>query len=133
MVLLLAASCTAASTVSAAPTLANGPLTRLVGEWTGRSLCVTTTRPACTDETVVYAIRLDAAKPGALVITADKIVRGQRESMAELACRFEATRQQLVCPMGKAHWRFRWDGTMLVGGLFDPDEGEVRFVHVVKP
>lgn len=122
----------AAGHVLAAPTISNGSLTRIAGEWRGRSLCVTTQRPACTDETVVYAITVDDAANGVLRIAADKIVAGRRESMVVLSCRFETSRQQVLCPMGAAEWRFRWDGRMLVGGLFDPREGTVRFVHVSR-
>jgi hypothetical protein len=118
----------------AKPTASNGSTEQLVGEWRGRSLCVTTARPACTDETVVYRIRRHAPGTEAFDIQADKIVDGQAQFMGDIACNFEATRQQLRCPMGQGEWRFRWDGRQLVGLLYDKD-GPFRVIRVdrVKP
>jgi hypothetical protein len=116
----------------AAPTRSNGPTGQLSGEWRGRSLCVTTTRPACTDETVSYRIR--RPKPGvdAFAIEASKLVDGKFEVMGpELDCSFEPTRQQLLCPMGQGRWQFRWDGRQLVGALLDPS-GLFRLIRVDK-
>jgi hypothetical protein len=79
----------------------------------------------------VYAIVVDDATKGSLHIAADKIVGGKREPMGVLTCRFQAIRQQLLCPMGEGQWQFRWDGEMLVGGLIDRD-GAFRFVQVSR-
>ena len=122
----------AAGFAQAAPTKSNGATEQLVGEWRGRSLCVTTTRPACTDETVSYRIR--RPKPGvdAFAIEASKLVDGKFEVMGpELECSFEPTRQQLLCPMGQGRWQFRWDGRQLVGALLDPS-GLFRLIRVDK-
>ena len=116
----------------ATPTRSNGSIDQLLGEWRGRSLCVTTTRPACTDETVSYRIR--RTKPGVdkFAIEASKLVDGKYESMgAALDCSFEPTRQQLLCPMGEGRWQFRWDGRQLVGVLLDPS-GPFRLIRVDK-
>jgi hypothetical protein len=131
---LLFPSLLAALPAPAKPTASNGPTGQLVGEWHGRSLCVTTTRPACTDESVVYRISRHAPGTEAFDIKADKIVAGQAQFMGDLACHFEATRQQLRCPMGQGEWRFRWDGHQLVGVLYDQD-GPFRVIRVdkVKP
>ena len=102
----------------------------MLGEWRGRSLCVTTTRAACTDETVVYRIARGAGA-GAFHISAQKIVGGKEAFMGDIDCSFETTRQQLLCPMGDSRWQFRWDGGQLLGGLFDAG-GAVRFVQVVR-
>src|SRR6478735_4922243 len=107
--------CLVASAAVAKPTASNGPTQQLEGEWRGRSLCVTTKRPACTDETVVYRIKRHAPGTEAFDIAAFKIVDGEEQFMGDLACNFEATRQQLLCPMGAGEWRFRWDGRQLVG------------------
>jgi hypothetical protein len=121
----------AATGALAKPTASNGPTQQLEGEWRGRSLCVTTQRPACTDETVVYRIKRHAAGTEAFDIAAFKIVEGEEQFMGDLACNFEATRQQLICPQGAGAWRFRWDGRELLGVLFDP-EGPFRVIHVDK-
>ena len=123
--------CLVASAAVAKPTASNGPTQQLEGEWRGRSLCVTTKRPACTDETVVYRIKRHAPGTEAFDIAAFKIVDGEEQFMGDLACNFEATRQQLLCPMGAGEWRFRWDGRQLVGVLHDPD-GPFRVIHVDK-
>src|SRR5689334_17713283 len=105
--------CLVSSPVLAKPTSSNGPTQQLDGEWRGRSLCVTTKRPACSDETVVYRIKRHAPGAEAFDIAAFKIVGGKEEFMGDIACNFEATRQQLVCAMGAGEWRFRWDGREL--------------------
>ncbi len=113
----------------AAPTIPNGPSAKLVGQWDGRSLCVTT-RPACTDETVQYLIRKDKPDAEAFHIRASKIVKGEVQFMGDFACRFEALRQQLVCPQGQGQWQFRWDGDALVGGLLVDDGSLFRLIIV---
>lgn len=115
----------------AAPTRSNGSTDQLVGTWQGRSLCVTT-KPACTDETVVYRIRRTRPHQEAFAIQADKIVAGKEETMGDLACRFEPLRQLLVCPMHGGEWRFRWDGTSLVGVLIDSDGSLFRVIQVSR-
>jgi len=125
LVLLLVASGDACATATAS----QGATSQLEGEWRGRSLCVTTKRPACTDETVVYRIKRHAPGAEAFDIAAYKIVEGKEEFMGDIACNFEATRQQLVCPQGPGAWQFRWDGRQLVGVLFDPD-GPFRVIRV---
>jgi hypothetical protein len=120
-----------ATAAQAKPTASNGSTQQLVGDWRGRSLCVTTTRPACTDETVVYHVKRHAPGVEAFDIKADKIVDGKPQFMGDLACNFEATRQQLLCPMGDSTWRFRWDGRQLVGVLFDAN-GPFRVIRVDK-
>ena len=117
------------ATASAAPTLSNGPSSKLAGQWDGRSLCVTP-RPACTDETVQYQIRKDKPDAEDFHIQADKIVNGQVQTMGVLTCRFESLRQQLVCPQGKGQWQFRWDGDALVGGLLADDGSLFRLIIV---
>jgi hypothetical protein len=121
----------AATGALAKPTTGNGPTQQLEGEWRGRSLCVTTTRPACTDESVIYRIKRHAPGAEAFDIAAFKIVDGAEQFMGDIACNFEATRQQLVCPQGKGAWQFRWDGKQLVGVLYDP-EGPFRVIRVDK-
>ena len=121
-----------ATLAQATPTTPYGSTEQLVGEWRGRSLCVTTTRPACTDETVVYHITRHAPGAEAFDIKADKIVAGKEEFMGDLACNFEASRQQLICPQGdQGRWQFRWDGAQLVGVLLD-GSGPFRVIRVDK-
>lgn len=117
---------------AATSTISNGSTNQLIGTWQGRSLCVTA-KPACTDETVVYHIRRTRPHEDAFAIQADKIVAGQEETMGDLVCRFEPVRQLLVCPMHGAGWRFRWDGSSLVGVLMDSDGSLFRVIQVQRP
>jgi hypothetical protein len=130
ILITLLAFATATSALANAST-SNGSTQQLEGEWRGRSLCVTTTRPACTDETVIYRLKRHAPGAEAFDIAAFKIVDGKEQFMGDLSCNFEATRQQLVCPQGKGAWQFRWDGKQLVGVLYDP-EGPFRVIRVDK-
>ena len=121
-----------AGIAQATPTKSNGSTDQLLGEWRGRSLCVTTTRPACTDETVSYRIHRPKAGVDDFTLEASKLVDGKFESMgAALECSFEPTRQQLLCPMGDSRWQFRWDGKQLVGTLLDAS-GPFRLIRVDK-
>jgi hypothetical protein len=130
--LLATAFVTVATGAQAAPTASNGSTDQLVGDWRGRSLCVTTTRPACTDETVLYRISKDKSGGNAFHLEASKLVQGKFESMGDaMACNFEATRQQLLCPMGNGQWQLRWDGQKLFGGLL-LDGALFRVVQVDK-
>ena len=129
---LIALACVLATgTAAATATRSNGPSARLVGQWDGRSLCVTS-RPACTDETVRYLIRKDSTTGEAFHIQAYKIVAGKPELMGDIACNFEATRQQLVCPQGDGRWQFRWDGEALLGALLTGDGALFRVIHVQR-
>ena len=115
----------------AAPTISSGPTEKLLGEWRGRSLCAMASRPACTDETVLY--RINAAADSGFDIEMNKIVAGETQFMVKLECRFEETRQQLLCPVVAGQWQFRWDGNMLLGGLIDHGQVSiVRFATVRK-
>ena len=119
----------AAPIADAAPTTPNGPSSKLQGEWRGRSLC-TTSRPACTDETVVYRITQPVKTAESFRIAAHKIVGGEEQFMGDLDCQFQTLRQLLVCPQGSGTWTFRWDGDALLGDLHTTDEGLFRLIHV---
>ncbi|MGN2243892.1 hypothetical protein ACFWZU_10325 [Frateuria sp. GZRR33] len=121
----------ASMAAAATSTISNGSTDQLVGTWHGRSLCVTA-KPACTDETVVYHIRRTRPHEDVFAIQADKIVAGREETIGDLSCRFEPLRQLLVCPMHGAGWRFRWDGSSLVGVLIDSDGSLFRVIQVQR-
>lgn len=95
-------------------------------------MCVTTLRPACTDETVAYRIARDTPQAESFHAQMNKIVGGETEPMVVFACRFEVLRQQLVCPVVVGKWQLRWDGQMRFGALLDDQAGAVRFVQVSK-
>ena len=123
---VLASLVACGANVFATPTVSNGSTDQLLGPWNGRSLCVTQ-RPACTDETVLYRISRNAPAGLGFQIEMNKIVTGEVQWMVSLNCRFDEVRQQLVCPVTGGQWQFRWDGSMLLGGLID--EGNVALVR----
>src|SRR5918911_659020 len=54
-----------------------GEISRLVGDWSGESVCVNKEKfPACHDEQVGYHVVVASGKTDTVTITADKIVNG---------------------------------------------------------
>jgi hypothetical protein len=106
-----------------------------VGEWRGESVCLAN-RGVCHDEVVVYRIRPDTARRGALTLDAWKIVNGQEEAMGALACTADARAAVLTCPMPPQYrpgtWRFVRRGRSLDGRLTMADGTVFRRIHVVK-
>ena len=68
---------------------------KLVGDWTGESICVGEIG-SCHDETVVYHISLDASDPTKVKMGADKIVNGKPDFMGEGEFAYDAKKQTLV-------------------------------------
>src|SRR5690349_21935334 len=57
-----------------------GEVSKLVGDWTGESICVNKEKfPACHDEQVVYHLVLASGKTDTVTLSADKIVNGKPE------------------------------------------------------
>ena len=116
---------------NAGTTASNGSPRKLEGEWFGRSLCVTS-RPACTDETVRYRLKVADDAGANTRLDMDKLVDGQYEPMGSLDCRFQAQRQLLACPAAYGDWLFRWDADSLLGSLSVREDGLFRHIHVVR-
>ena len=111
--------------------LSNGSPRHLDGEWFGRSLCVTS-RPACSDETVRYRLKVGDDAGTKIHLDMDKLVDGNFEPMGSVDCRFETQRQLLACPVAYGDWLFRWDGDALLGSLSVKDGGLFRHIHVAR-
>lgn len=112
-------------------TVSNGSPRHLDGEWFGRSLCVTA-RPACSDETVRYRLKVGDDAGTKIHLDMDKLVDGHYEPMGSVDCRFEAQRQLLACSAVYGDWLFRWDGDALLGSLSVKDDGLFRHIHVAR-
>ena len=88
-----------------------------VGDWRGDSICQV--RPsACHDEDSLYHVTKIADKPGHFSLQADKIVDGKPETMGTSECTYDAAKQTLDCPLGRATVKFTvtdktMDGVML--------------------
>jgi hypothetical protein len=65
---------------------ARGQTPAIVGTWRGTSICADREHyPACNDEQVIYEARVSPTSPDTVIIRADKLVGGNRESMGEYA------------------------------------------------
>lgn len=93
---------------------------RLVGNWTGESIC-TGTRPACHDEKVVYRITKAPDATGKVTIEAYKIVNGQLEWMDTLDFHWDAEKGTLTNEFTRRTTHGRWEltvkGNMMEGVL----------------
>ena len=108
----------------------------LVGNWTGKSICVGN-RPACHDEQVIYRITKAPDPAGKVTITADKIVNGKPELMGVLDFKYDSEKQTLVCDFtrGNTHglWELTVKGNTMEGTLMVlPDKTLVRRIKVQK-
>ena len=109
-----------------AVSVAQSESTGVVGTWEGESTC--TVQPsACHDEHVIYDITRKEQK---LVMSADKVVNGQRQNMGTLDCSMEG--KTLRCPMPRGVWSFEANGTKMTGELKLADGTLFRKVEVEK-
>ncbi len=75
----------------------DGGISKLVGSWTGESVCVNREKfPACKDEHVVYHIAAASGKPDTVTITMDKIVNGKPETMGVTDFVYDARKRMLT-------------------------------------
>ncbi len=93
---------------------------RLVGNWSGDSVCVDR-KSACQDEKVVYRISGYAGDPTRVKIQADKIVDGKPVTMGVEDYRIDHELGVLSHEDEHGVWKItvngnRLDGTMTVGG-----------------
>ncbi len=85
-------------------------------------------RPSpCRDEHVIYEISRQKQK---LVMSADKVVSGERQNMGDLEC--TQTDKTLTCPFARGVWVFTVSGTKMSGTLKLPDGTLFRKVDVHK-
>src|SRR6266853_3682040 len=109
---------------------------RLVGDWTGESICVGN-NPSCHDEKVVYHISIDPADPTKVKIAADKIVDGKPEWMGDIYLKYDRAKQTLTGDLESSRfhgvWEFSIKGNIIEGGLYIlPDRATGRKIRVQK-
>lgn len=109
---------------------------KLVGNWTGESLCVGN-HPACHDEKVIYRITRPPDAKGIVSIAADKIVDGKPEPMGVLDLKYDGEKGTLVGEFTNARyhglWEFTVKGDVMEGTLsLLPAKEIVRRVKVRK-
>src|SRR2546421_8134427 len=110
-------------------------VSKLVGNWTGESVCVGNI-PSCHDEKVIYRVaKLD--EPDKVRITADKIVNGKPETMGVLDFKYDKEKGTLVNEFSNSRyhavWELKVEGNIMEGTLtLLPDKTVVRHVKVKK-
>ena len=115
----------------------SGDISKLVGDWSGESVCVDKEKfPACHDERVIYRLAV-SSKPDVITVTADKIVNGKPETMGVLDFIYDAQKQTLVSEFTRNNrrgvWEFSVKGNTIEGTLTTlPDKSLVRRVKVQK-
>jgi len=109
---------------------------KLVGDWTGESICVGEIG-ACHDETVVYHISLDASDPTKVKMAADKIVNGKPEWMGDIDLKYDAKNNTLTGDLTSPRYRGVWEFTVkeyIMWGTLSllPEKRIVRQIRVTK-
>jgi hypothetical protein len=138
---LLVAVCCAAAILAAGSVAhthsdAIGPA-QLIGTWRGTSLCTDrVAAPACNDETVVYEFTA-GSKAGAVHWAADKVVKGERQTMGEFDVEYDKTegcwKSEFTSPRVKTVWCLVVDGERLSGtGRVLPGNEMIRKMDLRK-
>jgi hypothetical protein len=115
-----------------------GEVSKLVGSWSGESVCVDKEKfPACRDEQVVYRIVESSGKANMVTVTMDKIVGGKPETMGVLDFVYDAQKQTLSGEFERNNrrgiWEFTVRGDALEGTLATlPERTIARRVKVKK-
>ncbi|MEP6921997.1 MAG: hypothetical protein ABI967_12805 [bacterium] len=109
---------------------------KLVGDWSGESICVGN-RPACEDEQVVYRIALTPNEPDKVTITMEKIVAGKPNTMAVLDFTYNGNKGTLINEFIRrtTHglWEFTVNKNVIEGTLsMLPEKSIGRRVHITK-
>lgn len=127
------------NSISFVPSLrAQNDVDKLVGDWSGESICVNKEKfPACKDEVVVYHIKKVADKPNTINLSADKIVNGKPEFMAEFDFVFDPKKQTLTTEFKneRVHLliEFQVKGNAMEGSMISlPDKTVARSIKVKK-
>lgn len=87
-------------------------LAKILGDWSGESICVGGNNPNCNDEQVVYHITPSKTDAKKLTLNADKIVNGKPEPMGELEMTYDPARQTLTCDLQNPRFHMLWEFTI---------------------
>lgn len=109
---------------------------KLVGDWTGESICVGEIG-SCHDETVVYHISLNASDPTKVKMVADKIVNGKPEWMGDIDLKYDAKNNTLTGDLTSARYRGVWEFTVKEYTMWGtlsllPEKRTVRQIRVTR-
>lgn len=133
-ILLIAASIF--STGACAQGSKTDEVSKLIGNWTGESICTDKARSACHDEKVIYHIT-KLAEPDKVRLAADKLVDGKPEEMYVLDFTYDAEKGILSGEFQNARyhglWQYTVKGNTMEGTLsLLPDNTIVRRIKVKK-
>jgi hypothetical protein len=114
----------------------SGDISKLLGDWTGESICVGN-NPSCHDEKVIYHVSATAGEPDKVTIAADKIVNGKPEPMGVIDLKYDASKQTLTGETQTARYHLWWEftvkGNVMEGTLsILPDKTIARRIKVQK-
>lgn len=109
----------------------------VLGTWKGESVCVGNNHPACKNEVVVYRFEPVAAKPGTVLLLADKILDGRRDPMYKLEFQYDEAEGTLSCEFTRRRthglWQYTLSGDTLEGTLtILPDQELARRVKAKR-
>ena len=113
-------------------------ISKLVGNWSGESICADKEKfPACKDEVVVYHITEVKDKPNTVNLSADKIVNGKPEFMGAFDFIYNPKKQTLTSEFKneRVHLllEFLVKDNVLEGGIYSlPDKTQARRINVKK-
>jgi hypothetical protein len=110
---------------------------RIVGTWRGTSTCVDLkAAPACKDEQVIYEITAVAGASDRVSVQADKVVGGERGTMAVLEFRRQpdgSWTSDFEGPRARSHWSLVVDGARIHGtGTILPSNAVVRKMELIR-
>src|ERR1700674_1878026 len=89
----------------------SGDLSKLLGDWTGESICAGN-NPSCHDEKVIYHVSIAAGEPDKITIAAEKMVNGKPEPMGVLDLKYDASKQTLTGETQTARYHLLWEFTI---------------------
>jgi hypothetical protein len=104
----------------------------VLGSWEGDSKCMVADSP-CHDEHVLYQITENKRDPFQLNLDAYKVVEGNPEFIATLACSFEPKAAVLTCTSStreKDDWEFQVMGKAMSGRLMI-DDGKTLYRRIL--
>jgi hypothetical protein len=104
----------------------------VLGSWEGDSKCTVADSP-CHDEHVLYQISEDKRNAFQLNLDAYKMVEGNPEFIATLACSFEPKAGVLSCTSStreKDDWEFHVTGNAMAGRMMI-DDGKTLYRRIV--
>jgi len=103
----------------------------VAGVWRGESVCATPAS-ACTNETVVYAIKDVPNRADVVMVTASKIVDGAAVTMGSGPWQFDRSSGMLEWRTARQVWRLKVTDDRIEGTLTLADETVFRKVSLKK-